>query len=470
MTSPSPETHAADARSGRGTDVGLLVVVIVAFTALVFSFVAFAAGDDGESETSTGGGGASSAAVSLTEFALDPAGLTVAEGGSIEVTNDGTMVHNIVVADEDVRTADLGGGESETLDVSSLEAGEYEIFCDIPGHKDAGMVGTLTVGGEGGGAAEGESAAGGHGEEMTEEEADALDKAMMDSFAAFPAETEGVGNQPLEPAEVMADGTKRFELTAEIVDWEVEPGKVVKAWTYNGMVPGPYIKVDVGDKLRFDVTNELPLGTDVHFHGAKLPNSMDGVAPITQELIEPGDTFTYEFPAVREAVAIYHAHVHGQTAVPNGMLGVLQIGDVALPRGRTVSGIEIPADLEVAQELPMVLNDAGTIGFSLNGKSFPATAPIAGKVGDWVLVHYANEGLQSHPMHQHQFDQLVVAKDGIPLDNPYWVDVLNVAPGERYSVLMKLDTPGTWVWHCHILNHVEREEGMFGMATAMVVS
>ena len=118
----------------------------------------------------------------------------------------------------------------------------------------------------------------------------------------------------------------------------------------------------------------------------------------------------------------------------------------------------------------MVLNDAGTIGLSINGKSFPATDPIAAKVGDWVLVHYHNEGLQIHPMHPHQFPQLVVARDGIPLDQPYWADTLTVAPGERYSVLMHIDRPGTWVWHCHILNHVEREEGMFGMVTAIVAA
>ena len=74
-----------------------------------------------------------------------------------------------------------------------------------------------------------------------------------------------------------------------------------------------------------------------------------------------------------------------------------------------------------------------------------------------------------HPMHMHGFRQLVVAKDGIPLDQPYWVDTLNVAPGERYSVLFQADRVGTWVWHCHILNHVEREDGMFGMVTAVVV-
>ena len=476
MTAPAPVETPTDAGRTRGSDVGLVVVVIVAFTALVFSFVAFATGDDdGDSSAAAGGAAAvTSAEVSLVEFAINPEAVVVSGSGRLDVRNDGTMAHNLVVVGTDLRTPDLNAGDTYTLDLAGLEPGEYEIICDIAGHEQAGMVGTLTVGDlpEGEAAADGggESNEGGHGASMTQEEADALDEAMMTSMAAYPAETEGVGNQPLEPVEVMADGTKRFELTAEIVEWEVEPGNFVEAWTYNGMVPGPYIKVDLGDKLRFDVTNDLPMGTDVHWHGIKTPNSMDGVAPITQDLIERGETFTYEFEAVKKAVGIYHAHVHGQMQVPNGMLGIIQIGDVDLPRGRTISGVEIPADLEVAQEIPMVLNDAGTIGLSLNGKSFPATAPIVTNQGDWVLVHYANEGLQVHPMHQHQFAQLVVAKDGIALDNPYFADTVNVAPGERYSVLINTDDPGTWVWHCHILTHVEREEGMFGMVTAMVVS
>ena len=85
-----------------------------------------------------------------------------------------------------------------------------------------------------------------------------------------------------------------------------------------------------------------------------------------------------------------------------------------------------------------------------------------------MLIHYYNEGTQIHPMHLHQFDQIVVAKDGYPLDNPYTVDTLNVAPGERYSVLVQIDEPGAWVWHCHILPHVESEAGMFGMVTAII--
>jgi len=312
----------------------------------------------------------------------------------------------------------------------------------------------------------GEGADGDH--EGTEADWAELDRLMEESILAFPAETEGVGNQALEPT-ILDDGTKEFHLTAAITDWEVEPGKLVEAWTYNGMVPAPKIQVDVGDKVRVVVENQLPMGTDVHWHGVKVPNNMDGVAPLTQPLIESGESFVYEFTAREPMVAMYHAHHHGQMQVPNGMFGTFMVGEVAMPVGQTISGVEIPTDLVVSQEIPMVLNDAGVIGLSLNGKSFPATQPYTGKVGDWVVVHYFNEGLQIHPMHQHQFRQLVYAKDGVPLESPYWIDTLNVAPGERYSVLMQLEDPGVWVWHCHILTHVEREEGMFGMVTAFIV-
>ena len=89
----------------------------------------------------------------------------------------------------------------------------------------------------------------------------------------------------------------------------------------------------------------------------------------------------------------------------------------------------------------MVLNDAGTIGSQLNGKSFPATEPYTAKVGDMMLVNYLNEGLMAHPMHLHQPAGWIIAKDGVPLDDPIPGDTINVAPGERYTVLYKPTSP-----------------------------
>lgn len=399
------------------------------------------------------------AAVDLTEFKIT-GDLEVPEGDlQIEVSNSGAALHNLVI-EGGPTSIDLNGGETTTLEVGLLDAGVYTIFCDIAGHRDAGMEAELVVGTPDPG-----TASAGH-EELTPEE---MDQLMLDSMMAFPAATEGTGNQPLEPAEIKSDGTKVFELTASIIEWEVSPGKLVEGWAYNGQIPGPWIRLDVEDSVEIRVTNETPLSTDVHWHGISTPNEMDGVSPFTQDPIRPGETFTYAFDAERPAIGMYHAHLHSQISVPNGMFAPLTIGETPLPYGQTISGVEIPEDLEPAIEIPMVLNDAGTIGLSLNGKSFPATEPYVVSEGDWAVYHYYNEGLQAHPMHQHQFPQLVFAKDGIPLDNPYWADTINVAPGERYSVLVHADRAGTWVWHCHILTHVENNEGMFGMVTALVV-
>ena len=436
----------------------ILVAVIGAAFAILAAVVAIRGGgsaraDEASAEQQTG-------QLSLSEFAIDGT-LEFAPGPLLlEVANTGSQTHNLTI-DGGPATPDLNAGDSATLDLGALSAGTYVVFCSIPGHREAGMEASLVV-------TEGAATDHNVGNEGTDADWAELDRLMTESILAFPAETEGKGNQLLEP-QILSDGTKEFHLTAAITQWEVAPGQVVDAWTYNGMVPAPMIRVDVGDRVRVVLDNQLPMGTDIHWHGVKVPNNMDGVAPLTQPLVESGETFIYEFTATEPAIAMYHAHHHAQMQVPNGLFGAFIVGDTPVPRGQTVSGIEIPEDMEIAQEIPMVLNDAGVIGLSLNAKSFPATEPYTGKVGDWVVAHYFNEGLQIHPMHQHQFPQLVFAKDGIPLDQPYWADTVAIAPGERYSVLFLLEDPGVWVWHCHILNHVESDTGMFGMVTAWIV-
>lgn len=434
----------------------ILVGIIGAAAAVLAAVAAIRAGSAG-AVTPTVHEQRQTVGYGLSEFAIK-GDFEISPGPTVfNVVNDGTIMHNLVL-ENGPNTPDLNSGESAQLVVGNLTPGAYTIFCSIPGHRESGMQARVTVS-EGG-------ASGGH--DANEVDWPAMDEAMIDSMMAFPAETQGKGNQTLEPT-VLADGTKEFHLTVAITEWEVEPGKVVEAWTYNGMVPGPQIRVGVGDKVRVVVDNQLPAATDIHWHGVMVPNSMDGVSPYTQDPIESGGTFVYEFTTREPAIAMYHAHLHGQVAIPNGLFGTFIVGDIPLPLGTMVAGREIPEDLVISQEIPMVLNDAGVIGLSLNGKSFPATQPYSGKVGDWVLVHYYNEGLQIHPMHQHQFPQLVFAKDGIPLDHPYWADVVTVAPGERYSVLYQLVDPGVWVWHCHILTHAERADGMFGMVTAFIV-
>jgi manganese oxidase len=467
------------------------MTAVAAFLLAALGVIVVVNDDDGAVTTA-----AAPVEVSMTEFAFTPASVTLAAGGQLEVVNDGSMVHNLSI-EGGPATRDLNAGQSEMLDISGLAPGTYPFICTIAGHADSGMRGTLTVT-EGGGVATVAAGEGHNGhagdvdwaalDQAMEDNTNAYVQAVVDSIAAGDPRgipTEGRGNEKLEPT-ILPDGTKQFDLVAEITDWEVEPGKIVEAWTYNGQVPSPWIRVEPGDKVRVVLENRLPTATDIHFHGVTTPFKSDGVAPITQPMIRPDETYTYDFIAPqRPELGMYHPHNHGQIAVVNGMFGVFQVGDVTLPAGRTISGIEVPADLEIAQEIPMVVNDAGTIGLTLNGKAFPATDPIVSEVGDWTLVHYYNEGLQVHPMHLHHMPQLVVAKDGFALEQPYWADTVNVAPGERYSVLVfsgpndvSLDPldpdvvlgPGIWAFHCHILTHAEGDKGLQGMVTAWVVA
>ena len=76
------------------------------------------------------------------------------------------------------------------------------------------------------------------------EKADTMDAMHEKGIKAFPAKTAGKGNQPLTPR--VEKGVKVFELDREEIQWEVEPGRTVKAWAYNGQVPGPQIRVRRG--------------------------------------------------------------------------------------------------------------------------------------------------------------------------------------------------------------------------------
>ena len=450
---------------------------LVAVAAFLIAAVAVVAVVNKDSTTSAAGG-SSTVTVSASEYKFAPSAINATVNGKIVVTNDGTMPHNLAITNGPT-TPDISPGKSATLDLTGLPAGTYEVTCTVPGHAAAGMKGTLTIGAASSGSATAASmsSSGGH---SGNPDYKAMDEAMVAGADAYLAAflefgtgvpTKGRGNQLLEPV-AGPDGVKQIDLTASIIDWEVEPGKVVKAWAYNEQVPGPSIKVQPGDRLRITLKNDTPLGQDIHWHGISTPFGQDGVAPITQPMVEPGGTYTYEFTApLRHEMGMYHPHNGGAISVVNGMYGQFQVGDVPLPNGRTVSGIKLPDRIDVVQTIPMVLNDAGTIGLSLNGKAFPATDPIVAKVGETTMIVYHNEGLTCHPMHLHRVKQLVVEKDSWILDQPYFVDTLNVCPGERYTVLItpEPDEVGIWAYHCHILTHAETEKGLAYMVTALVV-
>jgi FtsP/CotA-like multicopper oxidase with cupredoxin domain len=285
--------------------------------------------------------------------------------------------------------------------------------------------------------------------------ADEMDAMHEAGIKAFPAPTAGKGNQVLAPR--LEAGVKVFDLTASIFRWETEPGKTVEAWGYNGVVPGPQIRVREGDRVRINFKNELPESSVIHFHGLEVPNDQDGVPYITQPAVKPGATWTYEFRVTNSGSHMYHSHHNSAKQVALGLLGAF----IVEPRAPK-------AHDRVDVDHTMILND-GFHGYTLNGKSFPATEPIVCRLGQTVRIRYMNEGMMIHPMHLHGMHMTVVAKDGWDQPMPWKCDTINVAPGERWDVIVRATNPGTWALHCHILPHAETSHGMFGMVTALIV-
>lgn len=440
-----------------------MMMIAVAVSALVLGVVAvLAINSDSTAESSSG---ASSVEVTLTEFKVTFNPSVVPAGDvTFTVTNNGTVDHNFAIPSLNARTAMLKAGESTTLEVKGLVVGEVEYLCEVAGHSAAGMTGKLSVVESGGDMSMASS-----GNPMASSVSwQQMDKMMEDVAMKYPAKTSGIGNAEL-PYTMSDDGFKVFSLTAKVIPWEVEPGKFVDGWSYNGMIPGPVIHANVGDKIRIVLKNELPESTSLHLHGVRVPNSMDGVDPYTQKPIEPGATFSYEWTATEPSVGMYHSHHNAQVQVPNGLAGAILIGDWKAMAMTAAGGRTKDANNVAEQEVVMVLNDSGTIGLSLNGKSFPATSPYSLAVGESMVVHYYNEGNMTHPMHLHQPSGLVVAKDGKVLESPFWADTLNVAPGERWTVVYTPKDAGVWAWHCHILTHAETPEGMRYMVTALIV-
>ena len=437
----------------------LLLSVMLAITAAVvlvlgaLGVVAIAKGDSTASGVVT-----TTVHVTLSEFkiVLDPA-IVPAGNVVVEVHNIGSVEHNLSAKSLGLKTPNILSMGSATLNLGKIDS-PVDFICEVPGHAASGMKATLRIG----------VANSSVTPTTAVMSAAQMDKAMEAVALKFPAKTKGVGNQELAP-KVGADGVKEFDLTASIINWEVEPGVVVKGWAYNGQIPGPVIHVNVGDKVRIVLKNELPESTSMHLHGIRVPNAMDGVDPYTQKPILSGESFSYEFTALEPSVGMYHSHHDAQVQVPNGLAGAIIIGDWKALAMKAAGTKVNDTNGKAEQEVMMVLNDAGTIGLSLNGKSFPATSPYSLKVGETMVVHYFNEGLLTHPMHLHQPSGLIVARDGKLLDAPYFADTINVAPGERWTVVYTAQDVGVWAWHCHILTHAETPTGMKYMVTALIV-
>ena len=225
---------------------------------------------------------------------------------------------------------------------------------------------------------------------------------------------------------------------------EYTGGTATRVWTYNGTVPGPLIEANVGDELMVHFKNSLPEETTIHWHGVRVPATMDGTLAM-QAPIAPGATFEYRFRLKDPGLFWFHPHIRSDVQVEKGLHGVIRVrGDEApaLGAGLDEDRVIVLDDVSVSPDgtLPTYLDDAskmlGRQGnvILLNGSSLPTLRWQTGALERWRFVNVANGRFFNLTLPGYTWR--VIGTDGGLLPQPYDTDHLLISPGERYDVMV----------------------------------
>jgi FtsP/CotA-like multicopper oxidase with cupredoxin domain len=257
-----------------------------------------------------------------------------------------------------------------------------------------------------------------------------------------------------------------INLEARIARVQIGEGQTVDAWTYDGGVPGPLIRLHVGDRLIVHFTNRLPEPTTVHWHGLRIPLRMDGVPGISQPPVNPGESFTYDFVVPDAGLFWYHPHVMSAAQVGFGLYGALLVDDPG-------DGVGV-ADEAVMVLSDMALNDRGALespkaGGSiadvfgregtrvlLNGHTRSSLLVRSGAPQRWRIVNAAKSRYFNLDLGGAMFRQ--IGGDGGLQEYAVERDTLLLAPGERADVIV---TPRLEAGESIVLRSVIVNRGLF---------
>ncbi|MHA6481957.1 multicopper oxidase family protein [Paenibacillus sp. strain BS8-2] len=231
------------------------------------------------------------------------------------------------------------------------------------------------------------------------------------------------------PTEGKAD--RVFELTAKQAEIKLESGKVIKAWTYNGQIPGPELRMKLGELIEVRLTNlDIEDGVTIHWHGLDVPNAEDGVAGATQDAVMPGESHIYRFIADQTGTYWYHSHQHSKEAVEKGLFGMLIVDAPS-------SASELMEDITVATHVWDGVGFAIGTNTSLQRKTIQPGTPVKLR-----LLNTDNWTRKVHHITGTPFK--VTAIDGIDLNEPDQLNgtALYLTTGARYDVeFIMPDTP-----------------------------
>ncbi len=243
-----------------------------------------------------------------------------------------------------------------------------------------------------------------------------------------------------------------YNLTASIVKKDIGENEV-KMLAYNGMIPGPLIKVTQGAEITLNFKNETDVPTTIHSHGIRLDNKFDGVPDVTQKAVEPGESFTYTIKFLDEGMYWYHPHIREDYAQELGLYG----NYLVVPNDPNYWS---PVNREVALFVDDILMEDGKIAVFSKAS---ANRSLMGRFGNTMLVNgETNYTLQAKTGEVIRFyvtnsantrtfnisipgaKMKLVGADGGKYERETWSEGVVLAPSERAIVEVLFANAGSY--------------------------
>jgi nitrite reductase (NO-forming) len=376
--------------------------------------------------------------------------LRVNEGDVVQVSlvnNDG-IDHDVVFPDFKAATDRVSRkGASSVTVFRADKTGEHTYFCSLPGHRQSGMEGKLVVGG------------------------------VKGPVVALPPSTSIVRNPadlppplPVGPPRTLTVDLEAVELVGKLAN-----ETTYNYWTFNGKVPGPFLRVRVGDTVELNFKNRADsrMIHSIDLHAVTGPG---GGAVATQA--PPGETKSFRFKALNPGLYVYHcATPMVANHISSGMYGLILVeppqGLPKVDHEFYVMQGELYTDRPYGQRghdefsVEKLLNERAEY-FVFNGAVGALTSeyPMKAKVGETLRIFFGVGGpnaTSSFHVIGEIFDRVYnQAAIGSPTSTN--VQTTTVAPGGATMVEFKLEVPGRYILVDHALSRLER-----GLAGFLIV-
>jgi len=375
--------------------------------------------------------------------------LVVHEGDEVQVTliNGEGAEHDIVFPDFHASSPHVTGrNASVTISFHVGSAGSFEYFCDLPGHRDAGMEGRVKV--------------------------------ELAPTTAAPPEGVSIARDPTDippPIGDRAPTSVRVDLEAVERIGRLDTGTTFNFWTFNGKVPGPMLRIRVGDTIELHLKNNKDdmLSHSIDLHAV---NGTGGGAALTA--VDPGDEKGFVFKALTPGLFVYHcATPMVANHISNGMYGLILVEppgglpkvdhEFYIMQGELYTNAPIGSAGLQEMNIDKLLEERPDY-FTFNGAVGALTTehPLHSKVGDTVRIFFGVGGpnfTSSFHVIGQIFDR--AWEDGAITSTPLTgVQTISVPPGSAAMVEFATKVPGKYTIVDHALSRLEK-----GLAGSLIV-